>query len=1012
MKKLGLFLAFLLWPLAALGQQQIDATDITLGPSGTTCLMRTGSGAPQGGNRCDFYLDRSTGDLYSQVTAGVWSRLPQTQTANTFTGLNTIAATTPRFSLNETGMPVDQRIWSLVTSGGVLYVQQANDTLTGGNYFTFSRDGSLGNNLDLTLRPLGDLITDPTGKDILPVRNYDINIGALNKKYLSLSIANLLVESLVAQDVMATIGGHIMVAPTTQLTADVNTSGSPPVQGFCSKDNNMVAGDIVYLQTAPGGVPQFEAWQITTAATNNPACTPPIAYGATGLSGVYNHQWYAGDAIVNTGQVGAGYLDIYAMSNIRGLTYGKGPSLVGNVRTGTGFNDISPRWVLGNLNNAGYGHTSDVYGFAAGNPAGPNFFIDATYGFYLRFGQGAAAISMTPAGVATFSGVGTGITSIDGGNIQTQTITGNQIAANTITAGNLAAGSVTTAKLAVGAGANMIANAECRTGTVDWHLEGFAFSTFSYNYGGSGWSLNNEPSTCYYTDAGTPSTGVATYGISRNYPAVAGGTYEASIYLGNHRINSYVALQFLDTSGAILSSNNGTGCTMADGTGGSILTGYCRSGAIAVAPANTSTARLVIVSIATGEAGPFVFFVRAYLGQTAPGATQLANWSPAGLTLIDGATISTNAIKAGMINTGAVTTGTIAAGAVTAGTIATGAVTAGTIAAGAVTAGTINVSQLSAITADMGSLVAGQIVVGSSNKLWLNDANDGGIHIGGTNKNAAPFQVDAGGTINATSGYIGGVSIYNNGLVAGGSVTLDNVGITIESGSLAGNQVKWKSGSFTDGYARAGSGTAELHGSGSVQLTTGGANYVLLSGSVLYGQGLDLGSSGNKWGTLWSSGAGHFDSDVGMQGTMYSTGIAAHTGTGGGWTGPIYNINYSQPNVEFYSGNSFIGYFNMTYSDLRLKKNIEPLTVGLAAVLKLQPRMFEWTEPDRPKGKHYGLIAQDVVTVLPAVAFHGTATTPETLDGTWGVDYLEIVPVLVRAIQELDARIKALEARR
>ena len=62
----------------------------------------------------------------------------------------------------------------------------------------------------------------------------------------------------------------------------------------------------------------------------------------------------------------------------------------------------------------------------------------------------------------------------------------------------------------------------------------------------------------------------------------------------------------------------------------------------------------------------------------------------------------------------------------------------------------------------------GQIVVGdASNKLWLNDANDGGLAIGGATKASAPFRVTATGALTSTSGAIGGWTIGSTTLTAG-----------------------------------------------------------------------------------------------------------------------------------------------------------------------------------------------------------------------------------------------------
>jgi len=92
-----------------------------------------------------------------------------------------------------------------------LYVNTITDEAGGGN---------------LTLSPSGDITLNPTGNDVLPYSNYDINLGAINKKYLTLHAAELWVETLVAQNTIATIGGRILVGPTTVLTLDIGNTQS------------------------------------------------------------------------------------------------------------------------------------------------------------------------------------------------------------------------------------------------------------------------------------------------------------------------------------------------------------------------------------------------------------------------------------------------------------------------------------------------------------------------------------------------------------------------------------------------------------------------------------------------------------------------------------------------------------------------------------------------------------------------------------------------------------------
>lgn len=96
-----------------------------------------------------------------------------------------------------------------------------------------------------------------------PAGSGQIDLGDYNRKYRTLFASELYVEVLVAQSVMATIGGRIMVAPTTKLIADVNA-----YQSYIDvKDNSIFAGDFIRLETAPGGAPQVESMQVMSTPT-------------------------------------------------------------------------------------------------------------------------------------------------------------------------------------------------------------------------------------------------------------------------------------------------------------------------------------------------------------------------------------------------------------------------------------------------------------------------------------------------------------------------------------------------------------------------------------------------------------------------------------------------------------------------------------------------------------------------------------------------------------------------
>jgi len=98
-------------------------------------------------------------------------------------------------------------------------------------------------------------------------------------------------------------------------------------------------------------------------------------------------------------------------------------------------------------------------------------------------------------------------------------------------------------------------------------------------------------------------------------------------------------------------------------------------------------------------------------------------------------------------------------------------------------------------------------------------------------------------------------------------------------------------------------------------------------------------------------------------------------------------------------------------SDARYKENVNPLPYGLESVMALRPVTFGWI--GKPEdGLHYGLIAQEVREVLPDVV------SGDGEDSVLSMNYGELVPVLVQAVQDQQVeiasqaeQIAALEAR-
>jgi len=89
-------------------------------------------------------------------------------------------------------------------------------------------------------------------------------------------------------------------------------------------------------------------------------------------------------------------------------------------------------------------------------------------------------------------------------------------------------------------------------------------------------------------------------------------------------------------------------------------------------------------------------------------------------------------------------------------------------------------------------------------------------------------------------------------------------------------------------------------------------------------------------------------------------------------------------------------------SDARLKDNITPIDDPLAKVLSISGNTFIWNDKSHHTGEDVGVVAQEIQEVLPQIV-----TLRDS--GYLAVDYQKIVPLLIEAIKELNAKVQKLE---
>jgi hypothetical protein len=118
-------------------------------------------------------------------------------------------------------------------------------------------------------------------------------------------------------------------------------------------------------------------------------------------------------------------------------------------------------------------------------------------------------------------------------------------------------------------------------------------------------------------------------------------------------------------------------------------------------------------------------------------------------------------------------------------------------------------------------------------------------------------------------------------------------------------------------------------------------------------------------------------------------------------TGLIISFNYAGSAVGSISTNGTTTAYN-TSSDYRLKENIVDAPSASDSIDAIQIRSFDW----KADGSHqkYGVIAQELEAIAPEAVSKG-----EKEEDMWGVDYSKLVPMLIKEVQSLRARVAQLE---
>ena len=180
--------------------------------------------------------------------------------------------------------------------------------------------------------------------------------------------------------------------------------------------------------------------------------------------------------------------------------------------------------------------------------------------------------------------------------------------------------------------------------------------------------------------------------------------------------------------------------------------------------------------------------------------------------------------------------------------------------------------------------------------------------------------------------------------------------------------------------------------------------------AITFTQAMTLDASGNLLVGKTSAGAGAVGVQLESLGGVVST-LAGSTSA----TNTLIVYSTGAAAYRFYVGlDGTVNATNATISaisDARFKENVQDIDVGLNAILSLKPRKFDWKAG---KGKDIkgdrGFIAQEFETVFPNLIDEWKDPAPEG-EAPYKSVRQDLIPVLVKAIQELTARVQTLEAR-
>jgi hypothetical protein len=301
-------------------------------------------------------------------------------------------------------------------------------------------------------------------------------------------------------------------------------------------------------------------------------------------------------------------------------------------------------------------------------------------------------------------------------------------------------------------------------------------------------------------------------------------------------------------------------------------------------------------------------------------------------------------------------------------------------------------------------------------------------------------------------------NIFLSGTVHSDSIKVANGGVSVLGGGIqsynnAGYGV-YGNGNIVGVYG-AGTGT-NIHSIG----VQGGSDYIGVFGG---------GNTAGVWGESGNVGIYGVSSNVGIAGTgdsygvnaysLRGIGVAAFSSIGTAITGStaygfganLYSLFNYALRAETINGDFAGAFYGDVYttgmylpSDKNLKENVQDFNSAMNIINKLKPKYYQYKNDAKyasihlPKGNHYGLIAQDLEQVLPGLvkqsahqietrdnieiqlpadgkhlsdaSIAGQKVTSKESVIIKAVNYTELIPIMIKGMQELNAKNEDLQS--